>query len=304
MSRLFIVNPHSARVSKKESVLSSLSEQADTPLIQLDPFDKLPDAVVQAAVDGVDHVFIEGGDGTVQGVLSEFLKQAERFETFPSFTIVSGGMTNQVAKNIGLKRSKRRHVKAALNTPLKETQTPLLEVVTSDGQSYAGFVFSTGAIPQVTRYTTSELHRKGIGGSLAVLGGILKGMRGDDEALMKVTPLNIHNVFEGQHLGTVVTTLPSLILGLDPFWHGTTNTTQGPLRTTWVDGKYKHLARNILGIWMGRKHKDRSENGFHSGQYETLDYDYGGDIVLDGEFLSIPSGKFTVRSTRLVTFLR
>jgi hypothetical protein len=300
MSRLFIVNPQSARVASKGSSLEVIATQTGETIVRLDSFDSLPLAVTQAATQGVDHVVIEGGDGTVQGVISEFLTQAESFKSFPSFSIVPGGMTNQVAKNIGLKSASPRAVKAALGKPLMSVATPLLEVVDSEGSTYAGFLFSTGAIPQITRYTTGELHRKGIGGSLAVLGGILKGMRGDDETLMKVTPVGINGVYDGLHLGTVVTTLPSLILGIDPFW----GEGDGPLRTTWVTGNYRRLTRNILGIWMGRKQKDRSRDGYHSGRFPILTFQYEGDVVLDGEFLSFPSGKFTVRPTRNVTFLR
>ncbi len=300
MSRLFIVNSLSERVATKGSTLAPLAEETGTRLFYLDPFDDLPSAVKQAALDGVNHVVIEGGDGTVQGVISAFLMQSDRFADFPKFTIVPGGMTNQVAKNIGLKSSKLNAVRAALKNDLTPYDIPLLNIVDRDGRNHAGFLFSTGAMPQITRYTTSQLHRKGIGGSLAVLGGILKGMRGNDETLMNSTHIAIDGVHKGDHLGTVITTLPSLILKLDPFW-GEGN---GPLRTTLVDGKYRHLARNILSIWMGRKHIDRSANGFHSGRYDSLSFDYKGDIVLDGEFLSIPSGKFTVRPTRPVTFLR
>ena len=300
MSRLFIVNTLSERVAKKGSSLERLAGATGTSFFQLDPFDTLPSAVTKAAADGIDHVWIEGGDGTVQGVISEFLLQADKFKAFPKFTIVPGGMTNQVAKNIGLKSAKLNYIKAALERPLSTVETPLLTVSDDDGHGYSGFLFSTGAIPQITRYTTSQLHRKGIGGSLAVLGGILKGIRGNDAALVKPSEISIDGVFKGDHLGTVVTTLPSLILKLDPFWGAGT----GALRTTWVEGNFKSLGRNIISIWMGRKNKDRSEEGFHSGRFETLSYTFKGDIVLDGEFLSFPSDKFTVRSTQPVTFLR
>ena len=299
MTRLFIVNNLSARVARKGSVLEPLAAETQTTCFRLDPFDALPSAVAKAAKDGVNHVVIEGGDGTVQGVISAFLFQADEFDTFPSFSIVPGGMTNQVAKNIGLKSAATNSVKSALNSPMKAVHMPLLNVVDSEGHSYAGFLFSTGAIPQITRYTTGELHRKGIGGSVAVLGGILKGVRGDDDTLMQITPVRIEDIYEGPHLGTVVTTLPSLIMGLDPFW-GDGNE---PLRLTWVDGSYKGLARNVLQLWLGLKSKDRSPDGLNSKRVDALSYHYEGDIVLDGEFLSIPSGKFTVRPTRPVTFL-
>jgi diacylglycerol kinase family enzyme len=299
MRRLFIVNLLSERVSKKGSVLEPLAKTTQTQCFRLDPFDALPSTVSQAATDKVEHVIIEGGDGTVQGVISAFLYQADKFETFPAFSIVPGGMTNQVAKNIGLRSAKAKFVETALAGNLNSMDIPLLQVTDSDGPSYAGFLLSTGAIPQITRYTTAQLHRKGIGGSLAVLGGILKGVRGRNENLMHLTPIDLESIHSGQHLGTVVTTLPSLILKLDPFW----GPDDAPLRLTWADETYRRLGRNILGLWAGFKSKDRSSDGFHSKCVNTLSFQYEGDIVLDGEFLSIPSGKFTVSPTRPVTFL-
>ena len=301
MKRLFIVNALSARVARKGSVLESLALESGSDCFFLDPFDALPSAVSKAAKDGIEHVLIEGGDGTVQGVISEFLAQEEAFETFPVFSIIPGGMTNQVSKNVGLKTAAPRAVKSAINgTRLTDIQMPLLSLNDSIGKTYAGFLFSTGAIPQITRYTTGKLHKKGIGGSLAVLGGILKGLRGDDDALMQITPITIDNLHSGSHLGTVATTLPSLIMGLDPFW----GDGEAPLRVTWVNGTYRRLARNVLQLWMGQKSKDRSADGLFSKRVSELSYQYEGDIVLDGEFLSIPSGKFTVTTTRPVTFLR
>ena len=300
MSRLFIVNPLSERAARKGSVLEPLAEEMNIDYVRLDPFNVLPAAVTQAAKNGINHVIIEGGDGTVQGVLSAFLNQREKFNSFPSFSIIPAGMTNQVAKNIGLKSAKPNSVKSALNENLTPVDVPIINVVDSDGPRYAGFLFSTGAIPQITRYTTREIHKKGIGGSLAVLFGILKGLRGNDDALMKITPVSLDGLYEGPHLGTVVTTLPSLIMGLDPFWGGE----PAPLRLTWVQGNYRRLARNVFSLWMGRKSKDRSRDGLHSKCVESLAYQYDGEIVLDGEFLSIPSGKFTVTATRPVTFLR
>ena len=301
MKRLFIVNLLSERVAKKGSSLVPLADETETPCFVLDPFDALPARVTQATKENIEHVIIEGGDGTVQGVLSAFLAQADQFETFPAFSIVPGGMTNQVAKNIGLKGNSIGAIKSALNGKLTPHKIPLLSLTDPDtSQTYSGFLFSTGVIPQITRYTKSQLHRKGIGGSMAVVGGILKGIRGDDKTLMQTTDVKIEGLHAGQHLGTIVTTLPSLMMGLDPFW----GKGDAPLRITWVEENYRRLGRSILALWAGSKSKDRSANGLHSKRVESLTYAYQGDIVLDGEFLSIPSGKFTVRPTRSVTFLK
>lgn len=300
MKRLFIINFLSERVAKKGSALESIAPRLGASCFRLDPFDALPSAVTQAARDGVEHVVIEGGDGTVQGVISAFLSQADKFKSFPAFTIVPGGMTNQVAKNIGLKSAKPSHVETALKQDLEAVAIPLLNVVDIDHRSYAGFLFSTGAIPQITRYTTDRIHSKGIGGSAAVIGGILKGVRGNDDGLMQISPIKISGLYSGPHLGTVVTTLPSLILKLDPFW----GAGDSPIRISWVTGKYRKLGRNIVSLWRGHKSKDRHADGLYSERVQKLDMEYVGDIVLDGEFLSIPSGKFTVQPTRPVTFLK
>ena len=117
---------------------------------------------------------------------------------------------------------------------------------------------------------------------------------------MQTTPLELDGLHKGPHLGTVVTTLPSLMMGLDPFW----GDGDAPLRVTWINGTYRALGRNIMSVWAGSKSKDRSKDGLHSKRVDALSYTYEGDIVLDGEFLSIPSGKFTVRPTRPGTFLK
>ena len=298
MKRLFIVNPLSERVAKKGSTLEQLKDFS-AHLTYLQPFDNIFDAVDVAKNDKINHVFIEGGDGTAQGVVTEFLRQYEKFEHFPKFSILPGGMTNQVSKNIGLRSAKKRYVSSCLNTELKPIVIQLLWVSESNGPKHAGFLFSTGAIPQLTQYTTATLHGKGIGGTFAVLGGIMKAIRGNDKTLMKPSTIEIESLFDGEHLGTIATTLPSLLLGLDPFW-GPQN---APLRFTYADANYQKLGRNILGLWMGRKERDRSQDGLFSSCHNLLNFDYSGPVVLDGEFLDFPSGRFTVSLSKPITFL-
>lgn len=299
MKRLFIVNPLSERVSRKGAALEQLTSD-DSRVVHLNPFDVLPAAVSKAAEDNIEHVIIEGGDGTVQGVISEFLRQEDSFASFPKFSIIPGGMTNQVAKNIGFASAKKNRVAARLSSSqFKETTIPLLILTDDNGQQQSGFLFSTGAIPQLTDYTKNQLHGKGVGGSLAVIGGVIKAIRGNDDTLMQSSAIDINGLYQGAHLGTVLTTLPSLLLGLDPFW----SEDDAPLRLTWATSEYKKLGRNIFSLWLGRKSKDRSHDGLFSQNCDHIDFNYSGPVVLDGEFLSFPTGKFTIRPSRPVTFL-
>ena len=143
VTRLFIVNLLSERVVKTGSILQPLVGDMNAELLILDRFDALPSAVTQAANDKIDHVIIEGGDGTVQGVISAFLNQAEAFNTFPAFSIVPGGMTNQVAKNIGLKVKTANAVKSALERDLNPFKIPLLNIIDSDAVSYTHLTLPT-----------------------------------------------------------------------------------------------------------------------------------------------------------------
>lgn len=262
-------------------------------------FDNL-DLVVAAGKDA-GWVIIEGGDGTAQGIISAFFNQLDDVNTMPKFTILPGGMTNQVAKNIGLKTLSVNAIKRLLKNTPTENQIPILKVASPDYPDLYGFLFSTGGLPMVTEYTKEKLHSKGIGGSAAVLGGIIKGISGRDDNVLHATDIALSaddKALSGSHLGTLVTTLPSLLLGLDPFW----GEGDGPLRLTYVDGNPKHLPAHVAGLWMGRKTKDRSRDGLQSYRARRINYDYSGPIVLDGETLTLGSS-FSVTATTPLVFL-
>jgi len=66
----------------------------------------------------------------------------------------------------------------------------------------------------ITAFTKSKLHKRGIGGSLAVAGGIIRGISGQKSDVLNNTDISLqsgpHDLNE-THLGTLVTTLPGLI---------------------------------------------------------------------------------------------
>ena len=302
MATLFIVNGLSERVAKKGSVLKAVAAELNIPIYHLDEFSGLASEVTRAARNKTRHVFIEGGDGTVHGVLTEFIKQRAAFETFPLFSIVPGGMTNQIAKNIGLKSANKAEIKKLLAETTSARSTALLKVISAGRPPFYGFLFSSGAIPMVTEYTKSNLHNKGIGGSLAVLGGLLRAVLGKREDVMRPTQIKLN--IDGQdltenHLGTVLTTLPGLMLGMDPFW----GQQDAPLRLTYVSGAVKGLYRQIAELWLGHKSKDRTKTGMRSWNAHCVKYAYTGPVVLDGEPLSFPSGQFEIRATEPVEFV-
>ncbi len=298
MKPVFVINALSETVAKKGSKLAGLTNRA-AAVFDEHIFDNL-NQIVEAGCEA-GWVFIEGGDGTAQGIISAFFNHISVNADMPKFTLLPGGMTNQVAKNIGLKTFSFKGISELLDGKGASKEQVMLKVSCEGHPNLYGFVFSTGGVPMVTQYTKNKLHSKGIGGSAAVVGGIIKGISGKDETVLHPTDISVGidgKLIEGSHLGTLVTTLPSLLLRLDPFWGGGSK----PLRLTFVEGKPKHLARNVAGLWLGHKEKDRSSDGLHSYRATQLDYQYGGPIVLDGEPLHIPIN-FKVSSTQPLIFV-
>ena len=239
----------------------------------------------------------------VQGILTEFLRH-EKARNLPIFTLVPGGNTNQVARNVGLSAATPQAVAKALSADNTISRAPLLRITDKDQRKYYGFLFSSGALPQVTDYTRDKLHDRGLGGSLAVIGGILKGTAGTGGITEPTTiELDIDadsiEKIRGPHLGTIVTTLPGLMLKLDPFW----GEGDRPLRVTYVAGEYQKLAQHVASLWLGKKNKDRSQDGLYSWTADGLKYRYKGPCVLDGELLELTKG-FKIRATRPIRFAK
>lgn len=303
MKPVFVINALSETVAAKGSRLDDLPAELSSAVFKSSIFDSLDDIVTAGMAAG--WVIIEGGDGTAQGVISAFLNRVSDSDSMPKFTLLPGGMTNQVAKNIGHISKKRGAITTLLaGQNQKSLRIPLVKISAKGYPDQFGFLFSSGGVPMITKYTKAKIHSKGIGGSMAVLAGILKGVSGKDSTVLTPSQirLTINDNFQRDesHLGTLVTTLPSIMLGLDPFWG---RNSDDALRITYVRKDPKHLARHVAGLWMGRKQLDRSRDGLHSWRAKTLDYDYDGPIVLDGEPLDM-GPFFQITHTQAVTFLR
>lgn len=298
MTASLFINPHSERVGKKGSRLSTYASDYGARVFDLALFAALP-SQVEAALETSDLIVIEGGDGTVQCVMSEVMRQVGEDKPIPDFAIASGGMTNQIAKIIGMKHVGRSGLKTIHHDP-KALQTRMIRLTCDSMADQYGFLFSTGAIPMVTDYAKSELHARGIGGQAAVVGGIVKAVTSERDSVMPATPCQLTingEALTGLHLGTVATTLPSITMGLDPFW----GDEDGALRLTYVEGEHSKLYRHLAEIWVGFKDKDRTPDGFHSWNTNEALFHYTGPVMMDGEPIALPRHDFKLSVSRPVT---
>lgn len=313
--RLYLVNDDSATVRKKGSRLQALQSNYPSPLHHVTDFSNIKDIVKEARETQTEWVLIEGGDGTVHGVLTAFMQMRDAFEVFPKFTIIPGGMTNQIASHIGFRYKSREALKRLVSGVTgKPMSMPLLQLSAPDAPDQFGFLFSSGAVPMATEYCKEKLHNRGIGGSLAVAATILKGVAGSEKArneMMPPTPVKLRVTtgkdevwLEDEHLGTLVTTLPGIMLGLDPFW----GKGEAALRVTYVKADAKHLLRHAIDFLLeGKTPKDKSirrqSDGLESFSADILKYRYTGPVVLDGEPIEMKAGELEIRASAPVAFI-
>ncbi|NNC37193.1 MAG: hypothetical protein EX271_03320 [Acidimicrobiales bacterium] len=308
----FFYNPLSHTVASRGSVLEKVSDAHDVMKFKLDDFEKLNTYVTQALDNKVDTIFIEGGDGTIQGVITETILQLDNSTPPPNFVLLPGGMTNLVAANIGLKRPSVDKITSIMRNPnsRKSTSLPLLKIEQDGGANlHFGFLLSTGALPAATRYCLDEIHTKGIGGSAAVgttLFKVLFGPKKKRREIMAPTPIQLQlgdRTIEGEHLTSVATTLPKLIIGINPFW-GEDN---APVHLTYADPNVRHKFINIARMFKkqqsSRARAALERDGFHSWNIESATLVHDGPLVLDGEELPLSTKPMRLSTTDPLTFL-
>jgi len=303
VSVLAISNAHAKKVAKRGSLLNAALLPASAHHHHTQSQADLAPLFSRAENTDLRHLVIEGGDGTVRTVLTALLNNYKKTHPLPAISILPRGTTNQIARNLGVK--KPADLTPIFDGSYKSISTPMVKIKSKELAPQYGFLFSTGALPHVSRFTQDKINAKGVGGGTAVVGAVLKAVTSDKTSLM---PPSKHRLkaktqsglilnHKGKALGTIMTTLPTLMMGLDPFW----GTEDAPLRLTWAEAQSAKLGRNVAGIWAGRKH-NRSEDGYHSHNVDKITLRTKAPATLDGDFLDIKGQKLRISASRPVTF--
>lgn len=310
---VFIINPQSHTVAKRGSDLVRAGVTTKTNCYMLDTFAALPAMVADILAQGREHVFVEGGDGTIHGVLSAFMVQQPDVDKLPNFTLLPGGMTNLVAAHVGLKRPTAKKIRALTENPQgqKIVEMPMLGAkAEGTDKAHYGFLLSTGALPAATRYCAEHVHTKGIGGSAAVRNTLLKVLFGrgvEREIILNPTPLSLNlgtALIEGDHIITVATTLPRLMIGLKPFW----GAGDGKLMITHAGKDARNVVRNISRMLLPGQSAAAAaklkRDGFQSWNVDTAHMRLTGEVVLDGEFLPQTNAPISLFATKPLRFIK
>ena len=235
MTRIGVLsNAHSRRnQSALPAVERLMTEFPDVTHKSFTQIDAMPAALAALAQQGVEHLVVNGGDGTVQAVIGELFERSP-FSHMPRLTLIGGGMTNVIAHDVGVPSAPvdglRRILSLARNgnggEPLQRTTIALK----CSGRNRTEYGFLAGAVGfyQGTRLTRRDMHRVGLRQSLATKAGIVwsvmrlllhgegerSGLRGERVSI----GLDGAPPQESSYLFILATTLERLLPGVMPFW--------------------------------------------------------------------------------------
>lgn len=306
-----IVNPRSHRVARHGSVLrAAAAAMPAASYLVLEDFGALDTRIAEMAQAGVQRIFVEGGDGTLMAVMSACHAPAAGFAAMPALGVLPGGSTNLACKILGFRgkgAALAARVRASANGGAAvEVRQRALRVERGEGAPVLGFLLSTGSLARAMLYVQRAFHGPGRRGSLAVAGAIARFVFAPERYLdrdglpvLRGSHLRAEMAgqeIEGLHAFSLMTPLPRLSLGLNPFW----GKGPGGIAVTHAAWPQPAFRRAIL-----RALARRAGPGFDSWRSDAADLWHDGPVMMDGEVLDLgPEGRARVTLTEPLRFLR
>ena len=240
----------------------------------------------------VDLVAVNGGDGTVQAVLTALFHH-QPFEAQPLLAVLQSGTTSMTARDVGFSGSRVKSLEklfrwTAIGTGNPRViDRPVLRVQAPGHQTRYGMFFGASAIYQGIQYFHRKLNTKGLRGEVGPGLTILRFLwsaahRGSD--FIPPVPVTVtvddHPPQQFDSFVVLVSTLERLFLGLYPFW----GSESGPLHYTAVRARPRHLLRALPSVLRGRSGAHgRPENGFYSHNSHEIKLNLTSGFTLDGQ---------------------
>ncbi|HET6466940.1 MAG TPA: diacylglycerol kinase family protein [Geminicoccaceae bacterium] len=264
----------------------------------------------------VGLVVINGGDGTVQGILTALFEDRP-FAEPPPLAILPRGMANMTARDVGL----TGRGAAALERLLGAVRggVPAGRAVTrhvlrienlADAPPQRGMFFGAGGIYDAITICKSRVHALGFKGeashavTLAALLAIAAvrgldsvGLHGHDIAVA----LDDAPSIGARRLLVLATTLERLVLRSQPFW----NTEHGPVRFTSIGYPPERLTRHARKLLYGGPVRDLPEPGYLSRGATRVALDLDGPFTIDGQFFApVPGRPLVLTAAETARFVR
>ena len=242
----------------------------------------------------VELLVVNGGDGTVQAVLTALYGRS-LFPRPPVLALLQAGTTSMLARDVGVRGKPSAALAKILAWSMGTGRTgdPIHErpVLKIRQEGYAepvcGMFFGAGAIPRGIDLCHGSMNPNGVRGELMpglIMARLILEVLTGREKLLSATDMGIRldeaPAWHDTYLFAMVSTLERLFLGLHPFWGGEA----APLHFTALRAKPTYLLRNLPFLLRGRCTATASpENGFFSHNIRRIILDFRGRFTLDGE---------------------
>jgi len=311
-----VINPLSGgNRNGLEDVRSVIKDHPQVVHCDVQTPDDVQDALAGFARQEVNLVAVNGGDGTVQAVLTALFNH-QPFEKPPLLAVLQSGTTSMTARDVGftgcrLKSLKRLfHWAAAGDGNPEVVQRPVLQVTAPGHEARYGMFFGAAAVYQGIQYFHRHINTRGIRGEVGPGLTILRFLW---SAVMRrsgfIAPVPVEVSIDGalprrfDSLVILVSTLERLFLGLYPYW----GEEKGPLHYSAVRAQSRCLFRALPSAMRGRMGSyATAANGFYSHNAHEIKFNLCSGFTLDGQ-LYIPDNRnehTVVRYGGTASFLR
>jgi diacylglycerol kinase family enzyme len=310
-------NMHAGRSSRRmKQIVREIDGAADVLHAVTTSAEMVPEALGEMQRADVELLIVNGGDGTIEHVLSELLAKG-RPAWLPVIAPIRGGRTNMTAADLGAARNSvrglREVIAAARVGRLAERIVPRAVLRVTPGHGGAvrcGMCVVAGFLGRAVQLTTRHLPKGraqetiGVGLVTAtLLSRFMSGARGE-----LFRPDKVRLAFDGAQLPdeerviTVFSTLERLVFGIRPYW----GTQPGPIHATLIRGEAERLARTLPGIISGRASAFATpEHGYTSANVSRVEMRLDCEAAVDGELFPIePDAAYTITAEERVPFAR
>jgi diacylglycerol kinase (ATP) len=279
----------------------------------------VPDALYELARQDVELLVVNGGDGTLQHVLTALLSDDAFDGRVPLVAPLRGGRTNTSARDLGAGRDPLRAMARLLQAldegglAERSVDRRVLRVELRDGferDVRYGMFLGCGVIQRGIGLVHAALpHRtQGLFGAALVTGSLLarQALLRDASGILEPDKIQMlvdgSRVERGASLLAMATTLDRLFLGMRPFW----GTGPGPVRFTAISDGAPGLARALPGILAGRPGPQVAEAaGYLSRNARRVSLRLDCGLTVDGELLDPRPGRLVfLNADERVRFVR
>lgn len=288
--------------TRLQRVLSFLKDHPEILHVETQEYCQVREALLRLMARGIDVLVVNGGDGTLQHVLTELLRD-DANPKLPAIAPLRGGRTNMNALLIGSHRNPITALSMLLTRMRNKTLAdrfvtqPVLQVDLGAEESVQyGMCFGVGVFHRAIELKHQILprrHLQGLPGAAAFLSIMLaRAICGSTKGLL--TPDHIALTLNAQsrpprdYSLVLVTSLNRLFFKLQPFW----GQEPAPIRFTAITPEAKRTPRSILRILQGQSPcRDAEQAGYLSHNVSRLELQLDCGLLLDGELFAPKPGR-------------